>query len=74
MGERNNHIIEDSELIRKIVEWLKNKSFPGFGGAPIYDVTKHFKKAVFNGALGTRSASLAFNFILALFPGLLFLV
>tara|TARA_Y100000589_G_scaffold332310_1_gene391594 strand:- start:618 stop:1493 length:876 start_codon:yes stop_codon:yes gene_type:complete len=52
---------------------LKKKSLPGFDDVPIYYVGFYFKEATLNGTLGTRSASLAFNFFLAIFPGILFL-
>jgi membrane protein len=55
-------------------DWVKSKTLPGFSGVPLYDVAKYFKKAVFEGTLTTRSSSLAFNFFLAIFPGLLFLL
>ena len=57
-----------------VLKWVKSKTLPGFSGVPLYDVAKYFKKAVFEGTLATRSASLAFNFFLAIFPGLLFLL
>lgn len=68
-----NKIVELKQVKRTVL-CLKEKSLPGFGGVPIFEVGKYFKKAVLNGTLGTRSASLAFNFFLAVFPGLLFLV
>lgn len=60
--------------LEKLIRYFKKKSFPGFEGVPVYEVAKYFKVAVWEGTLGTRSASLAFNFFLAIFPGLLFLV
>ncbi len=71
--EWQNKIVQ-SKQVKDTVQWLKEKSLPGFDGVPIFEVGKYFKKAVFDGTLGTRSASLAFNFFLAVFPGLLFLV
>ncbi len=73
LKEWQNKIVE-SNRVKETVQWLKEKSLPGFDGVPIFEVGKYFKKAVFDGTLGTRSASLAFNFFLAVFPGLLFLV
>lgn len=66
--------IKESKRLNEIMVWLKNRSLPGFEKVPIFEVAKYFKMAVFEGTLGTRSASLAFNFFLAVFPGLLFLV
>ena len=62
-----------NKYLKSSTEWLKGNSVPGFENAPIYYVGYYFKEATFNGTLGTRSASLAFNFFLAIFPGILFL-
>jgi len=68
------NFLKENEKFIKLTNWLERKTLPGFSGVPIFEVGKYFKKAVFDGTLGTRSASLAFNFFLAVFPGLLFLV
>ena len=65
--------IISSDKVQNFVSVLKKKSLPGFDRVPIYYVGYYFKVATFNGTLGTRSASLAFNFFLAIFPGILFL-
>ena len=46
---------------------------PGFEGLPLYDVSIFFYKGMKNGAINTRSSSLAFKFFLALFPAIIFL-
>jgi membrane protein len=66
--------ITETNYFKQIKHFIKTKSFIGFEGVPIFEVGRYFKKAVWEGTLGTRSASLAFNFFLAVFPGLLFLV
>jgi membrane protein len=48
-------------------------SLPGFYKIPIYDVIKFFIDGIKNGALTTRASSVAFNFILAMFPAIIFL-
>ena len=59
--------------VQKFVSILKKSSLPGFDRVPVFYVAYYFKEATWNGTLGTRSASLAFNFFLAIFPGILFL-
>ena len=59
--------------LKPTVNWLKENSLPGFDKVPVYSVAKFFIEAMSKGTLGTRSASLAFNFFLAIFPGILFL-
>ena len=68
--EKINKLLKLEEL----KEYLDSKSFPGFSGVSIYRVAQNFKLAVFQGDIATRSGSLAFNFFLAIFPGILFLL
>ena len=65
--------IKNSKFVSCVVSFSKMRSLPGFDKVPIYYVAKFFIDAVSRGTLGTRSASLAFNFFLAIFPGILFL-
>ena len=62
-----------SKMFQSTITFTKTRSLPGFGNASIYNVAHYFKEAIWNGTLDTRSASLAFNFFLAVFPGVLFL-
>lgn len=65
--------ISNSKFVLNFVNGSKKRSLPGFDKVPIYYVASYFWKAVWKGTLGTRSGSLAFNFFLAIFPGILFL-
>lgn len=65
--------IKNSKFVSCVFSFSKRKSLPGFDKVPVYYVSKFFIEAVSRGTLGTRSASLAFNFFLAIFPGILFL-
>ena len=56
-----------------VVEWTKRHTLPGFGHLSMFEVGSFFVKGMSNGTLGIRAASIAFNFFLAVFPGLLFL-
>lgn len=69
-----DEILEKNKTLAKFVTWLGDRSLPGFDSVPILVVIKYFKHAIFDGTLSTRSASLAFNFFLAIFPGVLFLI
>ena len=59
--------------LNAVVEWTKRHTIPGFGHLSIFEVGSFFVKGMSNGTLGIRAASIAFNFFLAVFPGLLFL-
>ncbi|MBS3770700.1 MAG: YihY/virulence factor BrkB family protein [Bacteroidales bacterium] len=67
IGKRNEGIIN---LIKRR---SKRISLPGFYSIPLYEVIKFFIDGLKNGALTTRASSVAFNFVLAMFPGIIFL-
>lgn len=59
--------------IQKIAQKAKKITVPFFDGLPLYDVTIFFWKGVVDGAITTRASAIAFNFILAIFPAIIFL-
>ncbi len=59
-----------SDQIKKKAQQI---SLPGFYRIPLYDVIKFFAEGIKNGALTTRASSVAFNFVLAMFPAIIFL-
>ncbi len=52
--------------------YLRRISLPGFNNVPIYDVFTFFFKGLSKGSLNTRASSIAFNFLLALGPAVIF--
>ena len=60
-------------IIRNIIRFSKEVRIPGFDGLPLYDVMAFFVKGLQNGWLNLRASAVAFNFILAIFPGIIFL-
>ncbi len=58
--------------IQRLSDKLKQISFPGFEKVPIYDVFWFFIKGLRKGALNIRATAIAFNFLLALGPALVF--
>lgn len=59
-------------IIRNIIRFSKEVRIPGFDGLPLYDVTAFFVKGLQEGWLGLRASAVAFNFILAIFPAIIF--
>ena len=57
-----------------IVNWSKKLILPGFDGLPLYEVVRFFLQGINKGSLTTRASALAFNFFIAIFPGLIFLI
>lgn len=59
--------------IVKISQRLKKIYIPLTTKVPLYDILKLFLNGIQNGAITTRASSIAFNFLMALFPGIIFL-
>ncbi|MGD2036104.1 MAG: YihY/virulence factor BrkB family protein [Bacteroidales bacterium] len=60
--------------IHRIGEKLKFVTLPGFDKVPLYGVIWFFIRGLQKGSLNTRASSIAFNFMLALGPGVIFLM
>ena len=58
--------------VRKTIYYVKVASLPGNKGVPIYDVLKYFLTSLFNGSIVQRAKGLAYSFLAALPPLLLF--
>ncbi len=54
-------------------ERIRTLVLPGFEGIPIYDVLIKLRDELRNDTLSIRASSISFFFILALFPGIIFL-
>lgn len=65
--------IKNSSFFTRILEWSKTISLPGFGSLPLYTVCVFFFHEIVRESILNKSASLAYNFILAIFPGIIFL-
>lgn len=61
--------IRRAELFSQRARLIK---FPFFDGMPLYDVALFFWKGMVDGAISTRASAIAFNFILAIFPAIIF--
>lgn len=56
-----------------LIEWTKVCVLPGFSPLPIYTVATFFFREVGKDTLVNKASSLAYNFMLAIFPGIIFL-
>lgn len=70
-SHQRNYKIFDKE-IHQLGEVLKKVSFPGFEKVPAYDVFWFFIHGLQKGSLNIRATAIAFNFLLALGPALVF--
>src|SRR5690606_20916456 len=55
------------------IEWTKVVVLPGFGSLPLYTVAVFFFQEIASESLLNKASSLSYNFMLAIFPGIIFL-
>lgn len=53
-------------------QFLKRVKPPFFDGLSVWDIGVFFYRALYDGAVTSRAASVAFSFFMALFPGIIF--
>ena len=58
----------------KIVQLSRKVKLPGMMGITLYDLLGVYGKGIFEGTFSARASSIAYSFLLALFPFLLFLL
>ncbi len=58
---------------RVVINWLKNVRFKKYENVSLYKILKIFLRNLLNDDIGDRANSVAFNFILAIFPAIIFL-
>ena len=68
-----NRIIIESKPVKTIVNWSKKLVLPGFEGIPLYDVLYFFFQQTQKIGLQERAASIAFNFLMAIPPLMIFI-
>jgi len=64
----------ESQPSHPLFKYLQTIKPNGFGGESLYTVGRYFLRAMFMENLNMRASSLSFNFFLALFPALIFLL
>ena len=57
----------------RLIEWSKSATLPGFGKLPLYTVFVFFFQEISRESIINKASSLAYNFMLAIFPGIIFL-
>ena len=57
----------------QLIEWSKSATLPGFGKLPLYTVLLFFFQEIARESILNKASSLAYNFMLAIFPGIIFL-
>lgn len=62
------------QAIHRLGYQLRRFSLPGFEGVPMYYVIKFFWRGLQKGSLNLRASAIAFNFLLAMGPAIIFLL
>src|SRR5690606_18746385 len=57
----------------QFLEWTKVAVLPGFGSLPLYTVATFFFQEIARESILNKASSLAYNFMLAIFPGIILL-
>ncbi|HEX4876879.1 MAG TPA: YihY/virulence factor BrkB family protein [Chitinophagaceae bacterium] len=67
------HRVISSGPVKLIIDKSKETSLPGFRGIPIYDVVNFFIGQVKTIGMTERASAIAFNFVMAIPPAIIFL-
>lgn len=73
MKGKENKIVNYA-VLSNIISFLKSIKLPKMEGLSVFDLFKIYYVGIINGALTTRASSIAFNFFMAIFPFLLFII
>src|SRR5690606_20530359 len=71
--QKIHHSLLRLKLYDGFIEWTKTAVIPGFGSLPLYTVLTFFFQEIARESILNKASSLAYNFMLAIFPGILFL-
>ena len=61
------------KFYRRFVEWTKFIILPGFSPLPLYTVAVFFFQEIQKDSLVNKASSLAYNFMMAIFPSIIFI-
>lgn len=70
----NKDKLTKNPFINFLVRFLKKLKLPGLEGLSFYDLSELYITGILKGALTARASAIAFNFFMALFPFLLFVL
>jgi len=72
MGLGIKNKLLETKWLKNLERKSKNIMIPGFEGLALYELSSFFVKGLMKGSIDQRAKSLAFSFLLALFPAILF--
>ncbi|KRP12890.1 MAG: hypothetical protein ABR95_01175 [Sphingobacteriales bacterium BACL12 MAG-120813-bin55] len=59
--------------LKRLVRFMKTTSLPGFSRIPLYDFWIFFSNEIKRDLLPVRASAISFNFLIAIFPSIIFL-
>lgn len=65
--------LQQNRLILSLLKKSRSTSLPGFAGVPLYDVAAFFIRQVQTIGMTERASAIAFNFVMAIPPAIIFL-
>ena len=68
-----NRFLLQFKFYQRIIAWAKSVVLPGFGPLSVHEVIVFFIAEFLQGTLTNKASSLAYNFMLAIFPATIFL-
>lgn len=68
-----NRFLQRFKWYQMFIEWTKFIILPGFGSLPLYTVASFFFQEIARESILNKASSLAYNFMLAILPGIIFL-
>ncbi len=74
MKERLKRKLLFSRQNRRLVGWARRIILPGFEGFSLYEISRFFFRALFEGHLVTRASAISFKVFVAFFPAVLVLL
>jgi membrane protein len=73
-SDRHTNTFKINIRNKRLVRWSKQIKFPGTKGLSAYEVISNFIRGLSKGSLNIRATSIAFHFLLALGPAIIFLL
>lgn len=67
-----HRVLLNLSIYESFIEWTKVVVLPGFGSLPLYTVASFFFQEIAREAIINKASSLAYNFMLAIFPAIIF--
>ena len=68
-----NNFLLKFKFYQNFIEWTKVLILPGFSPLPLYTVALFFFQEIQKDSLVNKASSLAYNFMMAIFPSIIFL-